>query len=368
MSHTPFEAADYRKFHIRGSHAHAGFVLGSADPPFQMQFWWQAPPTKRFALACRSVVRELHPPLLDELDAYADAQRYPRDELWRKCCRVNLKARVRPEHLQAGFTTEFGEGCSTFVRFTQQGVVVGRNYDYLPQQVRRQRIGFQPDCCAHASVGARGSVPCGRYDGMNAHGLFVSLHVVMTDLPDEAALKPGVPFHLVPRLALETCTSAREAADLIAHMPHLSALNYLVADAEEAFVIEADPRRTRVLAAEGDTLAATNHFRHPDMVPLMGNRATAHSECRLAFLHRAEPTGDLLRWAMQVMADRSVPMCGLSGALITLWSCVAELRSRRIFYAPGPPALTPYEEMTHFISPRQAGNLSGQPAHTPHAP
>lgn len=349
MNDSCCEAADYRQFHIRGSHAHAGFVLGSADPPFQMQFWWQSPPPLRFALACRSVVRELHPPLLDEIDAYADAQRYPRDEFWRRCCRVNLKAKVRPEHLQAGFTTEFGEGCSTVIRFTPNAAIVGRNYDYLPQQARRQRIAFHPDCCAYASIGARGSVPCGRYDGMNARGLFTSLHVVMTDLPDMASLKPGVPFHLVLRIVLETCANAREAADLISRMPHLSSLNYLVADATEAFVIEADPRRTRLIPAEHDVLAATNHFRHPDMVPLMGRRMPEHSACRLAFLLQAEPHDNPLQWAMQVMADRSVPMCGLSGPLTTLWSCVAELRSQRIFYAPGPPAIAAYEEITHLI-------------------
>jgi hypothetical protein len=37
-----------------------------------------------------------------------------------------------------------------------------------------------------------------------------------------------------------------------------------------------------------------------------------------------------------------VPMCGTSGALTTLWSCVAELGTRQIRYAAGPPTITPY--------------------------
>lgn len=356
-------SADYRFFELRGSHAQAGYELGRNDPPFRMQFWWWPPPAERFAEACRDVVRDVHPALLDELDAYADAQRLSGRALWRMCCRVNLKARVRPEHLRSsdGQGVEVAEGCSTFVRFVppaQQhggGVVVGRNYDYLPHQERRQRIRFIPECCAHASIGARGSVPGGRYDGINQHGLFAALHVVMTDVPGEDALRPGVPFHLVVRLALELCRTAREAVELLTHIPHLSALNYLVADPHDAYVIEADPRRVRVIARESDVLAATNHFRHPDMQPLQRGRTFENSACRLAFLSQQDAQAlslrpialadQLLAYAERVMADRTAPVCGLSGSLTTLWSCVAELTTRRIRYAPGAPCHTRYEEI-----------------------
>jgi hypothetical protein len=373
------EPPDYRYFEVRGSHDHLGYELGRADPPFQMQFWWWPPPAPAFAEACRDVVYDLHPHLIDEFEAYADAQRLPARELWRRCCRVHLKARVRPAHLlptstAEGEVGEIAEGCSTFVWFSpsprpaspslrreempstpgrRRCVVVGRNYDYLPHQTRRQRIRFAPDCCANASVGARGGVPCGRYDGVNQHGLFVSLHVVMTDTPAEDEVRPGVPFHLVARMALERCHTAREAAGLLERIPHLSSLNYLVADQHDAFVIEADPRRVRVLEREGDTMVATNHFRHPEMHPLQGGRTFENSACRLAFLMRssasqrlhAPAVDDLLRHAGHIMADRTAPVCGLSGSLTTLWSCVAELTTRRIRYASGPPSHTPYEEL-----------------------
>ncbi|PJF46649.1 MAG: hypothetical protein D6709_03245 [Chloroflexi bacterium] len=369
------EAPDYRFFDLRGSHAQLGYALGEADPPFRMQFWWWPPPAARFADACYDVLRDIHPHLVDELHAYADAQRLPVRELWRKCCRVNLKARLSPRQAVG---RELAEGCSTFVWYVStpapdgeagHRVVVGRNYDYLPQQARRQRIRFAPDCCAHPSIGARGSVPCGRYDGMNRHGLFAALHVVMTETPAEDEVKPGVPFHLVLRIALELCRTAREARDLLMRIPHLSSLNYLLADARDAFVIEADPRRVRVIEhdlASGaqDVCAATNHFRHPDMRPLQGNRAFANSECRLAFLQNqvnlqarradlrlADLSVDaLLDYAGAIMADRSAPMCGLTGSLTTLWSCVAELTTKRIRYAAGPPCFTPYTEMPAFSS------------------
>ncbi len=395
------EGVDYRTFDIHGSHAHLGFALGKADPPFAMQFWWWPPPPAPFAASCRDVVHDLHPHLLDEFDAYADAQRLHARDLWQKSCRVNLKAKVDAKHLAlrqaqgaSHLSGEMGEGCSTFVEylpsppslptplptgtFRPEGegskVIIGRNYDYLPQQMRRQRIRFAPDCCANVTIGARGGVPCGRYDGLNQHGLFVSRHVVMTNTPALDEVRAGVPFHLVARIALEQCHTAQEARDLLLHMPHLSSLNYLVADANDAFVIEADPRRVRVLPRDGDVLAATNHYRHPDMKPLQGARRFENSECRLSFLEGADLQGkggkwesekvrltpshfptfspssveSLLNHAGAIMADRTAPVCGMSGSLTTLWSCVAELTTKRIRYAAGAPGIAPYEETLNF--------------------
>jgi predicted choloylglycine hydrolase len=355
------EFPDYRSFDLRGSHALAGFELGRADPPFVMQRWWAAPPTQSFAASCADIVRDLHPHLFDEIYAYADMQQLDAGALWRMCCRVNLKAQIRAQ--------ESAEGCSTFCLHLADGrALVGRNYDYWPLQMRRQRIRFEPDCCALPSIGTRGGVPCGRYDGINAQGVFVSLHVVMTDTPAHDATPPGVPFHLVGRIALELCRTAGDARDLLLAMPHLSALNYLVADAQEAYVIETDPRGVRVLEQQGGLTAATNHFRHPDMRPFQGRRSTERSACRLTFMHglaaEAAPgwtTAQLLDYGEACMADRSAPLCGATGAMTTLWSCVAELSTGEIRYAAGAPDKTPYVRMVNVASstpPAMASALS----------
>lgn len=351
------EAPDYRYFDLACSHHELGYELGSVDPPYRAQSWWAPPPDAAYADECARVVMEIHPPLMDELGGYAEAQRQNAQTVWRACCRVNLKARIRAS--SGAIVDGPGEGCSTFWWRGANYTITGRNYDYSRSQARRQRIRFRPAGQAGiASIGARGSVPCGRYDGVNARGLWISLHVVMTDTPGTGETPPGVPFHLVGRLALELCGSAREARDLLLRIPHLSSLCYLVADANEAFVIEADPRRVRALdpALAGDegSVSVTNHYRHPEMRPLQALRALEHSQRRCAYLQRGP--GPDASWpeaqaaALASLSDHNIPVCGRAGWMETLWSAVADLRNGRIWYAAGPPDVTHFEAIPPITS------------------
>lgn len=352
------EAPDYRYFNLECSHHELGYELGAADPPFRSQSWWAPPPEAAFADACARVVAEIHPPLMEELGGYAEAQREDARVLWQTCCRVNLKARIRAP---SGTLSEGpGEGCSTFWWRGADYTIAGRNYDYTRGQARRQRIRFQPvGQAGFASIGARGSVPGGRYDGVNARGLWVSLHVVMTDTPGPDETRPGVPFHLVGRMALELCASARAARDLLLGIPHLSSLCYLVADADEAFVIEADPRRVRALdpalAGDDGSVSVANHFRHQEMRPLQSQRPLDHSQRRCAFLQRGPGSGaswsEAQTRALASLSDQSIPVCGRSGWMETLWSAVADLRDGRIWYSPGPPDVTPFEIISPVAGP-----------------
>lgn len=344
---------DYRFFDLAGNHSDLGYELGTIDPPFVPQTWWAQPTSQHFANECLAVLYDLYAPLVDEHRAYAEAQKKPFAAFWRYCCRVNLKAQFR---VTAHIVHNGAEGCSSVALRVGGRMVVGRNYDYWSHQTRRQRILFTPHpstsvgLLALRNIGARGSVPCGRYDGMNLNGVFISLHVVMTDMLDETDIRPGIPFHLVVRLALEQCSTARQARDLLLRIPHLSALNYLVADENEAFVIEADPRAVRVREEDDGNAVATNHFIHPDMRQFQGRRSVHNSHCRHAFLrtqtppHTADPD-EAFAYLERLMADRSVPLCGNAGGLNTLWSCVAQPYLRRIRYAAGAPTHVAFYDM-----------------------
>ena len=206
---------DYRTFDLHGSHYTIGRRLGELNPVFATPPWWPEPPDLDFARACESAIAAWHPPLLDEFAGYAEAQGQSYDELLRVLCRKSLRTRLPAnpppnpqspisnlQSLISNLQPEHG-GCSSFAwRGPDSHIRVGRNYDFYSFQTIRQRIRLVPDT-GYPTVAMRGSVPGGRYDGVNCSGLFVSLHVIMADQPDP--VQPGIPFHLIPRILLETC-------------------------------------------------------------------------------------------------------------------------------------------------------------------
>lgn len=315
---------DYRVFDLRGSHFDIGRALGQSTPRFEIVPWWSPSPPLDFALACAALAGDVHPPLLDEYRGFAQAQSIRYEELLQGVCRVSLRQRA------VG-------GCTSFAWRREGRILVGRNYDFRTLQRMRLRIRLAPDV-ALPTVGMQGSVPGGRYDGVNAHGLFVSLHVVMADDPEERA--PGFPFHLVPRILLETCRTVDEAVDLVTRMPHLNAFNYLLADPARFLAVEAHPSRVRVVEPAGDWLVVANHYRHPDMVALQGRREATGSKQRA---ERAEALieGDIELEA--ILRDHAGPLCEHRAHNNTLWSVVADLGARRIAYAPGMPCAVAHQ-------------------------
>jgi hypothetical protein len=328
-------APDYQCFDLAGSHYELGRAQGAATERFAVPAWWPAPPPLDFALDCARQIAEIHPPLLDELRGYAAAQGLPYEDLLRGVCRrtMRLRAQAYPEG-----------GCSSFAVVGADGHVrVGRNYDFHPVQRVRQRLRLRPER-GRPSLGARGSVPGGRYDGVNQAGLFICLHVALSDEPAEA--RAGVPFHLVPRLVLETCATTREAMDLLLRLRHLHAFIYLIADtAGDLAVVEAHPEAVRVAERGGGFAAASNHFRHPVLRPYQRGRKLIHSQARLVFLYERHPA---LRAAgdaevIATLQHHAAGLCGHAGGHTTLWSLTANLTARRVAYARGAPCQAVYE-------------------------
>ncbi len=323
---------DTQTFDLRGPHYDLGVAQGARTARFETPAWWPPPPDLDFARACAALVAEVHAPLLDELRGYADAQQLPYADLLRGLCRRSLRLRARGERTPAAPLFPEG-GCSSFARRDADGHVrAGHNYDFYPFQRVRQRLRLTPDL-GRPSVGMRGSVPAGRYDGVNDAGVFVSLHVVLSDEPADS--RPGVPFHLLPRLVLETCASTRAAVEALTRLPHLNPFNYLIADPSgDLAVVEAHPSRVRVRRPEASTpaLAATNHYEHPDMRPLQRGRKLAGSQARLQALALGAP-----------LTDHAAPLCGHAGGHTTLWSLQADLTARTVAFAAGAPCQTPYE-------------------------
>lgn len=312
-----------------------GTALGQVSPQFNVPAWWPEPPDIRYAEGCAAEIALAHAPLLEEIRGYADGQQQSYEDFLRIICRQKLNGRV-PRVPETG-------GCTSFAWQAPNGhILVGRNYDFHPVQRVRQRIHAVPTD-GYPTVGMRGSVPVGRYDGVNSAGLFVSLHVVPASSPAE--FRVGVPFHLIPRLLLETCATVREAIDALMLLPHLHSFNYLLADATEFAVVEAHHDRVRIVRPENNLLAVGNFYQHPQMETLQGRRMQKVSRARVEFLQDCVPALHADPWeALKIaMRDQTVPVCGLEGGHTTLWSCLVDLTARRLAYAMGSPLHTEYE-------------------------
>ena len=203
--------------------------------------------------------------------------------------------------------------------------------------VRTRHLLITAPAQGYAHLGMNGGLVGGRYDGLNQHGLFVSLHKVMADRPLSHA--PGVPYHLLPRLALQTCRTATEAADLMSHLPHLASFNYLLADASgQMIALECYPGRKPERRESDEVLAVTNHYTSPMLAPLQGARPKHDSQRRMAALESIHDRwGDGWYATFDALADHDSGVCSHREFGATLWAGVFDLGAKRAGYTFGAP-------------------------------
>jgi hypothetical protein len=317
-------AADYRIVHLLGSGADIGGCmvqyLTCVPSPFKKWPWEE---DRVFLQECAVILNAIAPWLWHELATFAERRGFP------------------PEQGLFVRSGSLAHGCSAVVWHTHDGrVLAGRTYDfYIRMRTRHLLITRPHDGYEH--VGMNGGLVGGRYDGINEHGLFVALHKVMADRP--AVITPGVPYHLVPRLALQCCRTATEAADLIMHLPHLASFNYTLADPSGALIaLECYPGRPVHYREGRRVLAVTNHYISPDLAPLQGWRSIAESQRRKAALESiAERWGDPWETTIEAVSDHEHGVCCHREFGTTLWAGVFDLQARCAAYSFGAPCRRP---------------------------
>lgn len=321
--------ADYRTITLNGSPAALGRAqaayLRPVLSPFRRNAWEEDWP---FLRECARLVADIHAPLWDELAAFADALDLPAE---------------RGLFVRAG---ALPHGCSAFAWVGDDGrVVAGRNYDFYERMPTRHLLITRPER-GFAHVGMNGGLVGGRYDGMNERGLFVALHKVMADRPLHTP--PGMPYHLTPRLALETCATAHEAAGLIAGLPHLSSFNFTLADPSGAcFALETYPGLPVQVREGAPGIAVANHYESPALARLQGKRPVVGSLARVAAMQRTPaPTDDAWTAAQALLCDHESGMCCHREFGATLWSALFDLSALRAAYAFGPPCRNNYQTIT----------------------
>jgi predicted choloylglycine hydrolase len=308
--------ADYRTLELAGDHYHLGYQMGLATPMRIVESWRAREIELAFAQACADVVGRFHPALLDEYRGYAAAQGRTWDE-------------VLP-HLSLNLPEGTLSGCTTFTcRLSTNGhLVVGRNYGFLTSQNQRYLRPLSPTGYP-ASLGTQAGLIGSCYDGVNSHGPFAALHLIHARTAEHVSA--GVPYHLIPRILLETCQTVQEAVTWIQEMPHLFPSNYLVADADEAFAVEAYPGQVRIRQSVDDVLIVTNYYQLPEMRPLHGRRSLNTQVRRVRWIEtqlapaRMASLGGNEIWVQGLLRDHSVPVCHHQPTQATLWSLVAAI-------------------------------------------
>ena len=280
-----------------------------------------------FLRSCAALVRSLHPGLWDEIAAFAEALGLP------------------PERGLFIRAAQLPQGCSVLAWRSITGhVLVGRNYDYYVHMPTRHLL-HTATSYGYAHLGMNGGLVGGRYDGVNEHGLFIGLHKVMADRTP--FYEPGVPYHLMPRLALDLCRSTMEALAFFRTIPQLSAFNYTLADKQGDFArVECYPGLPSAILQTHDLVATTNHFDTPALAAKIGRRPVRDSQARAAHLCAAVAyeRGDPWVQTAQALADHATPLCCHKEFGTTLWSGLYDLTAERVAYAFGPPCSTPYRE------------------------
>jgi predicted choloylglycine hydrolase len=290
-----------------------------------------SPSQLSFAEECLQVVCNFHPPLLDEFEGWAESLGLGTDSILGM---LSFGMEQIPRH------------CSAFAWRTKDGLIVGRNYDFFYWAKTRHLIHAKPDIY-YATVGMNDGLLGGRQEGVNEHGLFVSVHGVVAK--PGATRRPGVAFHLVPRILLETCATAGEAVMLAREMPHLMSYSYLIADSQKMFVVEAHPEAVCIRESDDHYIATTNHFLHPELKGLMQSPVQKNSDHRLsriaAALAEAEKENEPWPTARSILTDHEAPICGHTDGLATLWSMIADLTNQRLAYSLGAPCRNDYQEI-----------------------
>lgn len=319
---------DYRVLELIGSPHEIGRRLARelvrVPSPFRRNPWED---NAEFLQACATLLRSLHAPLWEEIAAFADALDLPPERgLFIRAARIP-------------------QGCSVLAWRSHNGrVLVGRNYDFYVQMPTRHLLRTHT-AGSFAHLGMNGGLVGGRYDGVNERGLFIGLHKVMADRAPQYA--PGIPYHLMPRLALDLCATTAETVRLFAQIPQLASFNYTIADKHADFArIECYPGLPIAVQRSQEIIATTNHYNSAELAKMVGRRPIADSQARESSLRAAvaHERGDPWVQTAQALSDHATPLCCHKEFGTTLWSGLFDLTSERVAYAFGPPCSTAYRE------------------------
>lgn len=294
---------------------------------------YEPPEPEQTAREMRQLYEEYCPGLIEEIQGVADGLGVSTEEALFCAC-------IGPAV----------QGCTHAVALpaitANQHVLVARNYD--------MGLAEADLClCTTRTAGQAGhlgfSDMClGRLDGLNEHGLCVTLSSAWDPVPERWREPHGLHYAIAVRAALGRCKSVDEAVDLWQRMPIGSHGSLLATDRSgHAALVEVAGRRRAVKRIGSDTeeqyLVSANHFTLVDLPDHAGHVPSAHSTRRYDALaswlqeNRGGITSEGLKgfldrdWASGVSSYSPEHRAG------TLWSMVLDVTAGTAEVRFGPP-------------------------------
>jgi hypothetical protein len=257
-------------------------------------------------------------------------------------------------------------GCTNLAilpeRTADGSLLVGVNYDwyYYAQEWRELRKVRPDGACRSLRVTHHWA---GSPDGINDAGLGIFLSV----LPREESEAPGLGWHLITGIVLETCHTLKEACELVGSAPHLGAFNYLITDVTgQAAVAEASPSGVTIREPEDGFIVATNHLPgreipeedlSPDDRRRLRRSLQRYAHGREAIGSLEEPIDEST--IKSLLCDHDAPICrghhdpvegdnSFDNVFGTIWSLIARPAHRSLQVAWGHPCRSDY--VSHHLN------------------
>jgi predicted choloylglycine hydrolase len=332
---------------LKGSYYEIGLQLGAKLDSLEIPEAEQG--AVAMAASCESILTERYPPLVEKIEGLIDGG---------KLNARDFKAffYVRDASLQLGCTSL----AVLASRTGDHSILVGVNYDwyYYAEAWRELRKMAPQDALSSLRVTHHWA---GSPDGINDQGLGVFLSV----LPRQRSTAPGLAWHLVMDILLDSCQDVRQGWDLISSVPHLSAFNYLLADAGgHALVAEALPNGVTRRDAIHGVLIATNHLpgreaAEEELSPddLRRQRRSLARYTRASEFLSAQGRQIGVETVRSLLREHQAPICrgnhdpdpddtSFDNVFGTIWSLLVRPAKREMLVAWGHPCRSKYEKHT----------------------
>lgn len=279
------------------------------------------------------LLSEFDPGLLDEMKGFSDATGIPYSKVVVKMSTYGFKPLIPGACTQIALLPE---------RTTNRHVLVGRSYDFsdIRMLTDRRLVLLSPDG-GLSNIGTS-QYYFGRYEGINSAGLYVG----MSGALGKGFQKDGFFFPIIVRILLDRSRSANEALQLIQKIPHSASYNYLIADADKAYVVEVSPPKYAIRQSIKGLLIATNHYVSLSMKEEQ-KRLLPNSMFRYRTVENLlDSSGkrDLISLQKILSGHHSEGVCVhyYLYFLGTMWSAMYDLNNKEVYYALGAPCLNSY--------------------------